>query len=151
MPAGKAPDTALDAVALLDRDHTELKRLFSEFEKARQPEFKLELAQHICKKLAVHAQVEEQTFYPAIQAIPEFGDMVLESLQEHRQLKALIAALTGMETANVTFGPRMKVLGEEFGRHVQDEDERMLPRVRKSLSEAVLIELGHRMNRLMHD
>jgi len=150
MPAEKAPRTSLDAVALLERDHDQLKLLFKEFEKAKQPQFKLELARHICEKLGLHAEVEEQTFYPAIKAIPKMRDIVLESLEEHRQIKALIAEVAGMEPSDLTFAPKMKVLGEDFGRHVQDEESEMLPRVRNGLGKKKLLELAHEMKLLTH-
>jgi hemerythrin superfamily protein len=149
MPAKKAPDKSLDAVTLLEHDHREVKSLFKEFEKATQLESRLDLAQHIGQKLSVHAQVEELKFYPAIKAIPEVADMVAESLEEHRQVKELIAELKGMQPSDKTFEPKMKVLMEDVEHHVKEEEKEMFPKVRKGLGKEKLSELGHEMNQLM--
>jgi len=54
-----------DAVALLKADHRAVAELFEQFEKARGDGRKQDLAMQICTELSVHAQIEEEIFYPA--------------------------------------------------------------------------------------
>ena len=56
---------AQDAIALLKADHREAEGVFEQFEKARSPEKKGELAMKVCKALRVHMTIEEEIFYPA--------------------------------------------------------------------------------------
>ena len=61
-----------DACDLLDADHKAVKKLFNAYEelagsKARgAAQKRLELARQICQELTVHAQIEEEIFYPAL-------------------------------------------------------------------------------------
>src|SRR5215212_5353373 len=55
-----------DALALLRADHQAVQQLFDQFEKARGEERKSKLAEKICSELKVHAQIEEEIFYPSL-------------------------------------------------------------------------------------
>ena len=61
-----------DACDLLDADHRAVKKLFKQFEELsgskakRAVDQRREVALQICPELAVHAQIEEEIFYPAL-------------------------------------------------------------------------------------
>ena len=60
------PETkSQDAIALLKADHRAVEDLFEKFEKASGEGRKQTLAEEICLELSVHAQIEEEIFYPA--------------------------------------------------------------------------------------
>ena len=61
---------AKDAVALLKEDHRTVEDLFARFEKASGDGRKQELATEICTELSIHAQIEEEIFYPACENRP---------------------------------------------------------------------------------
>jgi hemerythrin superfamily protein len=56
-----------DAISLLKKDHRKVEALFEQFEKARDSGRKATLAEQICRELTVHATIEEELFYPALQ------------------------------------------------------------------------------------
>jgi hemerythrin superfamily protein len=58
-------DVAPDALSVLRRDHRLAEELFAEFERSA-PQQLDPLARRICKMLRVHAQIEEELFYPAV-------------------------------------------------------------------------------------
>ena len=70
--ASKSATTAnaQDAITLLTGDHKTVQKLFKDYEKLTQndadEEEKAALAQQICTELTVHAQIEEEIFYPAV-------------------------------------------------------------------------------------
>lgn len=47
----------------------------------------------ICKELTIHAQIEEEVFYPAVQKALKDHEMVPEAIVEHASLKELIASV----------------------------------------------------------
>lgn len=63
----------MDALELLKKDHDSVRTLFGRYDKALtgSPERET-LIQNICHDLEMHAAIEEELFYPALQD-PEFG------------------------------------------------------------------------------
>src|SRR5687767_7854924 len=92
-PSAKRSASKQDAIALLKADHREVEGYFSQFEKARSEERKLELAQKICKALKTHTRIEEELFYPPF--YDKTGDKELhhEAEVEHESAKKLIAEI----------------------------------------------------------
>jgi hypothetical protein len=61
-----AAGTPKDATALLRADHKLVSDLFAEYGDASTTAQKRKLASQICAELTVHAQIEEEIFYPAV-------------------------------------------------------------------------------------
>jgi hemerythrin superfamily protein len=124
--------SANDAIALLKADHKEVSDMFEKFETARSTKEKL--AQQICQALTVHAQIEEEIFYPAArEALGEDGkDLLDEAKVEHSSLKELIAAIEASSPQDDLFNAHVKVLGEYTRHHVKEEEGELFPKLRKS-------------------
>ena len=88
---------AQDAVALIKADHRKVEQLFSEFEEAgdRAYKTKQQLVEQIIKELEVHATVEEETYYPAVEAKAKKDgkELVAEAIEEHHVVKVLLGEL----------------------------------------------------------
>ena len=93
-----------DAIALLTADHKAIQKFFKAFEKLKQhdgsDEEKSELVRRACQELTIHAQVEEEIFYPAIRNGIEDDDLMDEAEVKHASAKDLIAQLESMEPGN---------------------------------------------------
>src|SRR5690606_28945208 len=95
--------TPKDACHLLDSDHRAVKKMFKEYEeltssKARDArERKMDLAREICLQLTVHAQIEEEIFYPALREAMRETELLDEAEVEHQTAKDLIAQIEAME------------------------------------------------------
>ena len=114
-----------DAIALLKDDHRKVEELFEQFEKAIGEGRKETLAQEICLELSVHAQIEEEIFYPACEGKVE-EDLLKESYVEHDAAKVLIAQISaGSGETDEYFDSKVKVLQEEIEHHVEEEEKRM--------------------------
>jgi hemerythrin-like domain-containing protein len=149
-----------DVCDLLDADHKAVKKMFKEFEtlcesKARNAaQLRLDLAREICLELTVHAQVEEEIFYPALRAAIKDTDLLaeaevehqtakdliaqIEAAQaadaeaevEHQTAKDLIAQIEAAEAADETFNAKVTVLGEYIDHHVKEERNEIFPKAR---------------------
>lgn len=124
---------ASDAIALLKADHQEVADMLERFEKARS-NAKEKLAQQICDALTVHAQIEEEIFYPAArEALGDEGeDLLNEAKVEHESLKELIAKIEESGSDDELFEANVKVLGEYVKHHVKEEQNEIFPKCRKS-------------------
>jgi hemerythrin superfamily protein len=122
MATKKDPMRSTDAVALLKADHQQVKKWFGDFEKAKSAKVKATLAKAICKALSVHAQIEEEIFYPAFLAATEDKDMHHEAEVEHMCAKELIADIAGSGPSDDYFDSKVHVLSEMIKHHVKEEE-----------------------------
>jgi hemerythrin superfamily protein len=125
-----APHKAQEATALLRADHKLVAGLFSDYAKATSTAKKRELVSQICAGLSVHAQVEEEIFYPAVKLALKDTELVPEATVEHATLKALIAQVENIEPSGEMFDAKIKVLSEYVRHHVKEEQEEMFPKAR---------------------
>lgn len=123
-----------DAVQLLKADHREVETWFGQFEKARSDDKKQELARKICLALTVHAQIEEEIFYPAFLEATRDEDMHHEAEVEHDGAKKLIAEIEASGPEDDYFDARVTVLSEMIKHHVKEEEQRdgMFAKARKA-------------------
>ena len=119
-----ADETKLDAIALLKKDHRAVEDLFADFETASGDGRKQTLAEKICLELSVHAQIEEEIFYPACEGKVD-EELLKEAYVEHDGAKVLIAEILGGEPSDEFYDSKVKVLSEEIEHHVEEEEKRM--------------------------
>ncbi|MEJ7929806.1 hemerythrin domain-containing protein [Ramlibacter sp. AN1015] len=140
-----------DACDLLDADHIAVKHLFVEYARlamampAQSVEQRTALATRICDDLTVHAQIEEEIFYPELRrTVPDASDIVQEGVEEHQEAKDLIARIRGLGSA----GDKMDALVSELARavehHVKEERDELFPKAR-SARQLDLLALGERL------
>ena len=132
-----------DAIALLKADHEAVSQLFAEYEMTRSVPNKKALVAEICTALSVHAQIEEEIFYPAVKAALKDKLLVPEATVEHTSVKELIAQIEGVEPDGEIYDAKVKVLSEYVKRHVKEEQNEMFAKVKASSLD--MIELGARM------
>ena len=129
--ATTAPRTgAKDATALLRADHKRVSALFEQYESTRSTAKKKTLVDTICRELTIHAQVEEEIFYPAVKAALKDKELIPEATIEHATLKELIAQVEGKEPDGEMFDARIKVMSEYVKHHVKEEQNEMFPKAR---------------------
>ena len=113
-----------DAIALLKQDHRAVEELFEKFENSSGDGRKQKLAEEICLELSVHAQIEEEIFYPACEGKVD-EDLLKESYVEHDGAKVLIAEIMNGAPSDEFYDAKVKVLQEEIEHHVEEEEKRM--------------------------
>jgi hemerythrin superfamily protein len=141
--SSKAPR---DALGLLKADHAEAKKLFQQFEKFKKEdnlEGMQEVAQAACAALAVHAQIEEEIFYPALREAGDADDALDEADVEHSHVKELVEQIQGADAGDDHFAARMKVLSEYVQHHVDEEESTIFSKARKA--DLDLVALGEQL------
>ena len=146
---------AQDAIELLKADHEEVAAMFGEFSAGGlEDDAKEELAEKICKALTVHAQIEEEIFYPAAREALDSDDEDLldEAEVEHGSIKDLVAAIEGHED-DALFDAQVKVMGERVKHHVKEEEGEMFPKLKKTDMDmdAIGVQLAQRKEELMSE
>lgn len=141
-PLPKAPKT-IDAIALLRADHKHVSELFAQYEKTRAVGKKKMLVADICTELSVHAQVEEEIFYPAVKQALKDTALIPEAVIEQATMKDLIAQVEGVEPDGEMFDAKIKVLSEYVKHHVREEHTEMFPKAKATKLD--MLALGARM------
>jgi hypothetical protein len=132
-----------EATAMLRADHKLVSDLFEQYEKSRSTDRKKELVAQICKELTVHAQVEEEIFYPAVKAALQDHELIPEANVEHATLKDLIAQVEGLEPDGEMFDAKIKVMSEYVKHHVKEEQNEIFPKARATQLD--MTELGEQI------
>src|SRR3954447_15611986 len=129
----------VDAVKLLKDDHKKVKDLFRQFEKARTADRKKKIAEEAMHELEVHAEIEEEIFYPAAKAKAdqEGKELVAEAVEEHHVVKVLIGELKAIPEVNEQFEAKFTVLIENVEHHIGEEEQEMLPDATKTLGKEI--------------
>ena len=133
-PAAKSSpaSTEMDAIALLESDHMEVKAYFEEYEELEGDDEKKELAGKICAALKVHTQIEEEIFYPAAREATEDDELLDEATVEHAGAKNLIAEIEASDPGQPLYDAKVSVLGEQVRHHIKEEESELFPEVRDS-------------------
>ena len=141
-----------DACELLDADHIAVKHLFVDYARlAVLPEADATVAQRtalamkICDELTVHAQIEEEIFYPALrEALPDADALVDEATEEHQQAKQLIADIRAEWQASPVMDTLVSELNVAIEHHVKEERDELFPRA-KAAPDLDLVALGQQL------
>ena len=137
-----AQTLAPSATDLIRSDHTRVLGAFHRYKMASSPGRKHALVNTVCLALEVHAQMEEEIFYPAISA--EHPAIVDKSVPEHEEMRSLIARLRGMQPEVEEYDRTFMELMRKVMHHVADEETTLLPDAERLLAPQ-LGELGARM------
>jgi hemerythrin superfamily protein len=127
-----ARSEGMNAIELLKHDHRKVEEHFEEYEDLEDDAEKAELSAKICQALKVHAQIEEEIFYPAAREATRDDDLLDEALVEHAGAKRLIEEIESMEVGDDLYDAKIRVLGEQIKHHVKEEEEELFPEAERS-------------------
>ncbi len=134
-----------DAIVHLKDDHKEIRRLFTQFEKAGDgaEKTKGKLVDQIIEILTVHTYIENEVMYPRVrELLPDLEDDVLESYEEHHVADVLVMELSTMKPGDERFDAKTTVLIENVRHHIEEEEQEWFPQVRSGLGRKTLQEIG---------
>jgi hemerythrin superfamily protein len=147
----KFMEVPMDALELLKQDHQKVKELFKQGQQTEDRKQQKQIFKEIKAELETHARIEETIFYPAMQEHDELKDMVLESLEEHKQLKTVLRELGKLAASSERFKPKFKVLMDDVKHHAEEEEEgKMFPKIRNLVKGDELRQLGEELEAAKH-
>lgn len=136
---------------LIRMDHSHVLALFHRYKADTSVNRKRALVTNACLALQVHAQLEEEIFYPALRSVMGSDDVLDKSVSEHDQMRRLIDELRqsgngGGQIGDEQYDTRFYELMRTVIHHVADEETRLLPAAERLLSDK-LGDLGLQMTR----
>ena len=127
-------------------DHTHVLSAFHQYEIGSSPRLKKGLADQVCLAIEIHAQLEEEIFYPALRLVAGDDEMLRKSAPEHDEMRGLISRLRNMPVSDPAYDDTFFDLMRHVMHHVADEETVLLPMAERLLPDQ-LQDLGGRMNR----
>ncbi len=125
-----------DALEMLKADHQRIRELCAHYEATTNPDAQWTIAEDVLGELEVHAQLEEQVFYPAVADQSDEGERLAQgSLEEHQILRHLIQELRAMGPHVHGFDAKFKDLIHNVEDHVEDEEAELFPFAEVTLQE----------------
>lgn len=134
---GHARTEPQDALDILADDHKRVIRMFDEFAQMKEDndpddDAKQLLVESTCAELTIHAQAEEELFYPALREAIDDLDLLDEAEVEHASARQLITELAAMQPDDDLYDAKFTVLGEYVRHHIQEEEKKLFPKAKKA-------------------
>jgi hemerythrin-like domain-containing protein len=135
---------------MLKSDHATIKRLLRELAETTERAAKQrdQLVAQLEREVKMHAQLEEEVFYPAFKAATrrsESEDLFYEAAEEHHVVDMVLPTLKTANSKSKEFTAKAKVLKELIEHHIKEEETEMFVEARQRFNEEQLSELGDMM------
>ena len=130
---------------MIRMDHTHVLAAFHQYQADTPPRVKKGLADNICLALEVHAQLEEEIFYPALREVSP-DDVLDKAKPEHDQMREHIRRLKALQPGEPAFDATLLELMRTVMHHVADEETDLLPKAERLLA-GQLSDMGARMTK----
>lgn len=131
---------------MIRMDHTHVLSTFHQYELDSSPSTKQALVNTACIALEIHAQLEEEIFYPAMRDCAADTPIVEKSIPEHSEMRRLIGQLRSMSPTDSRYDQTFMELMRDVMHHVADEETTLLPDAERLMPER-LGELGAQMTK----
>jgi len=130
---------------MIRMDHMHVMTTFHQYEAQAPDRVKQGLVDTVCVALEIHAQLEEEIFYPALRNVAE-TDFVKKSVPEHDEMRRLISQLRKLKPQDAGYDETFLQLMNNVMHHVADEETLLLPAAERVLADQ-LGELGAQMTK----
>lgn len=132
--------------SMIRLDHTHVMAAFHRYHAETSWPRKRAIVELVCTALEIHAQLEEEIFYPALGEAMAGDERLTKSKREHDKMREDIAKLRSMGPEDAAYDARFMQLMREVMHHVADEETVLLPTAERALA-SQLSELGMRMTK----
>lgn|SRR5687767_4762488 len=137
----------MNAFNLLKSDHERVAGILTSIEETTERAVKGrdELFARLKAELDLHARIEEEVFYPALEESEEARDITLEAYEEHRLVKRMLSELEAEPKDTEQWTAKFTVLKENVEHHVEEEEGELFKKARQVLSDDEVELLGERL------
>ncbi|MEA3097219.1 hemerythrin domain-containing protein [Caballeronia mineralivorans] len=132
--------------AMIRLDHMHVLAAFHRYHASSPWWRKRAIVNSTCAALEIHAQLEEEIFYPALNGVLTDDERLAKSRPEHDEMRATISKLRATGPENAAYDGLFLQLMREVMHHVADEETVLLPAAERALKNE-LRSLGTAMTR----
>jgi hemerythrin superfamily protein len=129
-----------DAAQLLKQDHRKVEELFDRYGNGDDA-----VVPKICNELTIHSTIEEEVLYPVLPEIPGGEELRSEAEREHQDVKDAIAEVERSGYESAAAAAAMRKIMEGVTHHVEEEEQKVLPKMEKALGPERMNALGEQL------
>jgi hemerythrin superfamily protein len=118
-----------DVIALLHRQHDEIRQLFTELETAK-GDRRRDLFRDLVRLLAVHETAEEEVIHPEVRSLRDGEHVVEARIGEEHRAKRLLSTLDEMGPEAEGFDTLLVQLRDDVLAHAEHEEREEFPLLR---------------------
>jgi len=137
----------MDATELLEKDHDKVEELFQQIETGATGTKGEAVFTKIYHELSIHTIIEEQVFYPALARYAEFTSLLKDAYTEHAEAKREMGEIASLDSSSEEWKKKVAKLQKDIQHHVKDEEEKLFPKVRATMSKKELNDLGQELTK----
>ena len=121
---GIAGNARLNAIDLLKSDHRQVEKLFQQFRNTDDVPRREALVVRICRAIEMHAQLEQEIFYPAFEEATANHALYHQAVLEHDDAAQVIGRIRSSPgaAADHYYDARVQVLADLIQCHVAEEE-----------------------------
>ena len=134
-----------NATSMIRMDHTHVLAQFHKIDPRIAEGQREAVVRSICAALEIHAQIEEEIFYPAVRASGVNAPALERSLPEHDEMRRLIERVRSLDGQRAAQDDALNELINAVMHHMADEETQILPAAERFLGPERLAELGAEM------
>lgn len=141
----------MNITELLKSDHREVSALISQLQtagKASASGTNTEIFQKLKNSLTLHARIEEEIFYPALESFEETEDLIEQAYEEHEEVKQLLDEMSDLQPDDTEFQDLLSQLKYSIEDHVEEEENEVFPQAEELLGEETLSMMGDEMQQI---
>ena len=140
---------AMNVMTILKKDHRMVSGLLMTLEMTPRMNatIRKKLFEQIRTDLTVHAQAEEEVFYPVMRTLTfgMQGPKVDDAYREHQTMKELLNQMMNLDVMGDEFDNKLRDLKNTFQHHVAEEEGEMFEFVNRRMSKQQQEDLGQRL------
>lgn len=135
------------ALAILKEDHKSFQNLLKTLTKSRDADEQEQILSELASGLLVHARLEEEFFYPALEDSPVGGQVhaVQRAHEEHELAEKALNDLLDDRPGTESFRAKAEVLRGLVVGHAKEEEKELFSIAKKAMDTEELEELGQQM------
>src|SRR5437867_4428405 len=146
---------AMNVMTILKKDHRMVSGLLMTLEMTPRMNatIRKKLFEQIRTDLTVHAQAEEEVFYPVMRTLTfgMQGPKVDDAYREHQTMKELLNQMMNLDVMGDEFDNKLRDLKNTFQHHVAEEEGEMFEFVNRRMSKQQQEDLGQRLHNRKKD
>jgi hemerythrin superfamily protein len=133
-----------DLGSIVIEDHKVVNRFFDEYNSTTNSDKRQQIIYNIIREVCMHSNAEVLVMYPLLKerGIPGGEMLNNRAIEETRQVEQHLYELESMRPEDPATNEKIKTIHTELNRHIREEEEEIIPKLRSQLSAEEMVKLG---------